>query len=121
MNNKGQVLIIFVIMLPIFLMILALVVDLGLLSIEKRKIRNNTYDAVEYYLNNIDNPEKVEKTTKLLENNLNDIDIKIIDNNEDIVITVTKNYKSLYTIISNDQEIKITYKGIKESKEIIKG
>ena len=74
MNNKGQVLIIFVIMLPIFLMVLALVVDLGLLSIEKRKIDNNAYDAVEYYLKNNDK----EKTIKLLENNLSDINIKLL-------------------------------------------
>jgi len=117
MNNKGQVLVVFVILLPIFLTILTLVIDLGLLSIEKRKISNNTYDAVEYYLNNNDK----EKTVKLLESNLNDVEIKINDNNEYIEINVIKEYKSLYTIISNDQEINITYKGIKNNKEIIKG
>lgn len=117
MNNKGQVLVIFVILLPIFLMILALVIDLGLLSIEKRKISNNTYDAVEYYLEGNDK----EKTIKLLEDNLDDIDIKINETNDYVEIIVTKEYKSLYTIISNDQEVNVTYKGIKETKEIIKG
>ena len=108
-------------MLPIFLMVLALVIDLGLLSIEKRKISNNTYDAVEYYLNNVDDISIKEKTIKLLENNLNDIEIDLIDSTDYIEINVEKEYKSLYTIISNDQKISITYKGIKESKEIIKG
>ena len=117
MNNKGQVLVIFVILLPIFLIILALVIDLGLLSIEKRKINNNTYDAVEYYLESNDR----EKTIKLLKDNLNDIEINISNNDEYIEINVVKEYKSLYTIISNDQEISITYKGMKDSKEIIKG
>jgi len=117
MNNKGQVLIIFVILLPIFLMILALVIDIGLLSIEKRKINNNTYDAVEYYLENKDK----EKTIKLLEDNLSDIDIRINENDSYVEITIIKDYKSLYTIIFNNQEIRITYKGIKETKEIIKG
>lgn len=117
MNNKGQVLVIFVILLPILLMILSLVVDLGLLSIEKRKIDNNTYDAVEYYLES----NNKEKTISLLNDNLNDIEIKINDNDDYIEIIVTKNYKGLYTIISNNQEIKIIYKGIKETKEIIKG
>lgn len=117
MNNKGQVLVIFVILLPILLMILSLVIDLGLLSIEKRKIENNLYDAVEYYLES----NNKEKTISLLNNNLNDIDIKINDNNDYVEIIVTKNYKGLYTIISNNQEIKIIYKGIKETKEIIKG
>lgn len=121
MNNKGQVLIIFVILLPIFLMILATVIDLGLLSIEKRKISNNTYDAVKYYLDNIDNTNIKEKTVKLLKSNLDDIDIEIIETNEYVEISVTKDYKSLYTIISNDQNINITYRGIKTNKEIIKG
>lgn len=117
MNNKGQVLVIFVILLPIFLMILAFIIDIGLLSIEKRRIDNNAYDAVEYYLDNSDK----EKTTKLLEDNLNDIEININDNGDYVEITVIKDYKGLYTIISNDREINITYKGIKETKEIIKG
>lgn len=117
MNNKGQVLVIFVILLPLFLMILAFVIDLGLLSIEKRKISNNVYDAVDFYLDNNDK----EKTKELLESNLKDIDIEIVDNSEYIEIVVSKEYKSLYTIISNNQKINITYKGIKESKKIIKG
>lgn len=121
MNNKGQVLIIFVIMLPILVTVLSFVVDLGLLSIEKRKLNNNTYDAVVYYLNNINNIDIKEKTTKLLEKNLNDVYIKIIENDIDVKITVEKEYKSLYTVISNNQKISITYKGIKENNEIIKG
>ena len=121
MNNKGQVLVIFVIILPIFLMILGLIVDLGLFALEKRKIDNNIYDAVDYYLDNIDNVDIKEKTIKLLENNLDNVDIKIIDENDYIEIIATKNYKSLYTIISNNQEFNIKYKGIKETKEIIKG
>lgn len=121
MNNKGQVLVIFVIVLPIFLTILALVIDLGLFSIEKRKISNNVYDAVECYIKNIDNAEIKEKTTKLLQSNLDDIDIKLTDTNEFIKITVIKEYKGLYTIVSNNQKISITYKGLKQSKKIIKG
>ena len=117
MNNRGQVLVIFVILLPIFLMILALVIDLGLLSIEKRKLSNNTYDAVEYFLESNDK----DKTTKLLENNLNNVEISVNDKDDYVEITVIKEYKSLYNIISNNKEISITYKGIKESKEIIKG
>ena len=112
MNNKGQVLVIFVILLPILLMILGFVVDLGLLSIEKRKISNNTYDAVEYYLESNDK----DKTINLLNDNLDGVDIKINDSEDYVEITVKKNYKGLYK-----EEINITYKGRKETKEIIKG
>ena len=121
MNNKGQVLVIFVVILPILLMILGLIVDLGLFALEKRKIDNNVYDAVDYYLDNIDNENVKINTAKLLESNLDDIKIDIIDENDYIEIIATKDYKSIYTIISNNQNISIKYRGIKEAKEIIKG
>ena len=116
MNNKGQVLVVFVILLPILLLILTFVVDIGLLSIEKRKISNNTYDAVEYYLENLDK----EKTINLLNSNLEDIKIDIIDEDIYVIIYVEKNYKGIFNIIY-DNKIVVKYKGNKETKEIIKG
>lgn len=116
MNNKGQVLVVFVILLPILIIIFTFVVDIGLLSIEKRKISNNTYDAVEYYLENLDK----EKTINLLNSNLEDIKIDIIDEDIYVIISVEKNYKGIFNIIY-DNKIIVTYKGNKETKEIIKG
>lgn len=116
MNSKGQVLVIFVILLPIFLMIFTFIIDLGMLSIEKRKCDNNTYDAVEYYLDSNDK----EKTIKLIENNIEDIKVNIEDSENSVEISVSKEYKGIYNIIY-DNEIKITYIGNKETKKIIKG
>ena len=121
MNNKGQVLVIFIILMPIFLILLTLVVDLGMLYIEKRNISNNLTDAVEYYLEN-KNDINIEQNTKdLLNKNLSDIEIETNNTNEYIEITVTKKHKSIYTYITKDNYIKITYKGFKDSKKIIKG
>lgn len=116
MNNKGQVLVVFVILLPILLLIFTFVVDIGLLSIEKRKISNNTYDAVEYYLENLDK----EKTINLLNSNLEDIKIDIIDEDIYVIISIEKNYKGIFNILY-DNKIVVKYKGNKETKEIIKG
>ena len=116
MNSKGQVLVIFVILLPIFLMIFTFIVDLGMLSIEKRKCDNNTYDAIEYYLDSNDK----EKTIKLIENNIEDVSVDIKDIENSVEISVSKEYKGIYNIIY-DNEIKITYIGNKETKKIIKG
>lgn len=113
MNNKGQVLVIFVVMLPIFLIILALVVDLGLMSLEKRNISNNTIYAVEYYLESNDE----EKTKELLKENIDNIEVIIVDNNSYVEITVRKDYKGLL----RKEDVIVTYKGIKEDKSIIKG
>jgi len=122
MNNKGQSLVVFIIILPILLIILTLVIDFGFMYIEKRNIDNNCYDAVEYYFENMNTGDIDQKVNNLLNENIKNIDeILINDTNDYVEISVTKNRKSIYSIISNDTEIKITYKAIKEDKRIIKG
>lgn len=122
MNNKGQALIIFVIILPILLMTLTLIIDLGFLYIEKRNINNTVCDAVEYYLNNLNDVNVNNKIKVLLNKNIKDIkDIDIKSNDEYVLITVTKDRKSIYSIIMQEHELSITYKGIKLDKKIIKG
>lgn len=122
MNNKGQTLVIFIIILPVLLMIFTLIVDLGFLHIEKRNIDNNVYNSVEYYLDNITEENIENKVNKLLNKNIKDIDeITINETNEYIEIKVSKIRKSLFSVITKDNQINITYKGIKESKKIIKG
>lgn len=122
MNNKGQTLVIFVIILPILLVMLTLVIDLGFMYIEKRNIENNVYDSVKYYLNNINEEDINNKINKLLNKNIKDIDELIINDEESYVeIKLSKNRKSIYSIITNNTEISVNYKGYKESKRIIKG
>ena len=89
------------------------------LSIEKRKVSNNTYDAVKYYLENTRDDNIYNKTKNLLEANLDDIDINIINNSDYVEIEVNKEYKSVYSSILGN--INVKYRGIKSSKEIIKG
>lgn len=122
MNNKGQTLVIFVIVLPILLIMFTLIIDLGFLYIEKRNISNNVYDSVEYYLENIDDEEVKNDVEKLLNKNIKNIeDIKIKENEEYVEIYLTKTRKSLYSIITHDTKISVNYIGYKENKEIIKG
>ena len=116
MNNKGQVLVTFIILLPIFLLVLMFIVDIGLFSIEKRKVSNNTYDALVYYLEYLDE----EKTLELLESNLEDIKVNIKEEDNYINITTSKEYNGIFNVIY-DNEIIVTYKGNKINKEIIKG
>lgn len=51
MNNKGQALVEFVLVLPVFLMILFVIVDFGVIFSSKAKLENEAYDIVEL-LNN---------------------------------------------------------------------
>ena len=53
-NNKGQSLVMFVLIIPIFLLILTLVYDVGNAIYEKDILSNTNYLTIEYGLNNID-------------------------------------------------------------------
>ena len=121
LNNKGQVLVVFVILLPIFLIILTGLVDIGLLNLEVKKLNTNTYDAVEYYLDNYDEEDVLDNTKALLNKNLKDINITINDTDNIVTIKVVKNYKSIYSVISKKESLTSKYIGNKETKKIIKG
>ena len=83
MNNKGQTLILFVILVPIFILLLAFVVDTGLILKEHTKL-NNTIKSVlkTTYEIRLDSDYQ-EKVTNLIDkNNIPTLNLKIevIDN-----------------------------------------
>ena len=121
LNNKGQVLVVFIILLPIFLIILTGLIDICILNLEVKKLNTNTYDAVEYYLDNYEDSSVLNNTKALLNKNLKDIDINISDNEDSVTIKVTKNYKSIYSVISKKEKLTSIYVGNKNTKKIIKG
>ena len=120
MNNKGQVLVVFIILLPIFLLILGFVIDYGMLSIEKKNVDENTYDAVKYYIENIDDIDIEDKVKKILNSNLDNIDINISTNENFVEIIVNKEYEGIYKSLY-DGNIEVKYMGMKDTKEVIKG
>ena len=62
------------------------------------------------------------KVNKLLNKNIKDIDKLIINDEESFIeIKVSKIRKSIYSVITNDTEISVNYRGYKEDKRIIKG
>jgi len=122
MNNIGQALVIFVVILPILLIIFTLIIDLGFLYLEKKNISNNVIDSLEYYLDNITEENKNIKVKKILNENIKNVEnITINDTNNYIEISVFKTRKSIYSIITSSTDINISYKGNKINKKIIKG
>ncbi len=117
MNNKGQVLPIFVILFPIIILIVTYIVDIGLMYTEKRKIENTTYDAINYYFEKQD----TEKTLNILKRNIKngEFNIKVEDNY--IIINVNKKHKGIYSVININKDINVTYKGNLTNRRIIKG
>jgi len=122
MNNKGQALVIFVVILPILLIIFTLIIELGFLYLEKKNISNNVIDSLEYYLDNITEENIDIKVKKILNENIKNVEnITINDTNNYIEISVFKTRKSIYSIITSSTDINISYKGNKINKKIIKG
>lgn len=96
LNNKGQSLVMFIILLPILLLILTLVYDVGNAIYEKDRLSNTNYMVVDYALDNIDSIDEDDLNTLILknDNNLDDISIMIIDNSVDI--SLKKNIKGVF-------------------------
>lgn len=114
LNNKGQVLVCFVIMLPILLLAIALIVNLGIYGLEKRKVSNTVKDTIKYGLNHIDDDNVKDTMRDLIIQNIDDInasDINITTNNSYIKINVTKTEKALFSGFNNNLQIDVTYSG----------
>ena len=86
LNNKGQTLVMFVVLIPIFLFIVTLVYDIGNALYEKEKLSNINYITILYGLQNIDNVD---------ENNLIDIIMSNTDNLSKISVMIEDNFISV--------------------------
>ena len=112
MNNKGQVLPIFVIIFPIIIIFASYLIDIGIMYTEKRKIINITNTAIDYYIDNIDNELAYENTLSILNINIKDATYDVDITSDYITINVKKKHNSIYNIININNEINITRKGI---------
>ncbi len=91
MNNKGQALVEFVLILPIFIIILFTIIDFGIIINTKNTLENDSIDIVEL----IKKDEDIEK-------------IKSLYKNINITITIDNNYKR----ISLEEPVKINTPGL---------
>lgn len=114
MNNKGQTLILFVLILPIIVVLILLVVGFGNLYIEKNKIENTVKKIVYDELKKDDSAEyKRIRINNLLHQNIEDLEnYDLIVNDEYIKITIVKTNKTF------KKDIRISYKGYKINDEI---
>jgi hypothetical protein len=121
-NNKGQSLVMFVLIIPIFLLILTLIYDVGNAIYEKDRLSNTNYLTIEYGLNNIDTVTENDLKNLIEQNtsNLKYIYVTIEDNQ--IEIKMEKDAKSIIGKMFNFNLVKIIshYKGkiINNQKEI---
>lgn len=83
LNNKGQSLILFVIMLPILLLIFVLVIDIGKVIVLKQELDNINNIVLDYGMDNLDKvniEDELIDLVKLNNNEIDEIDIYVKDN-----------------------------------------
>lgn len=81
MNNKGQALVEFVLILPIFIFILFVIVDFGMIINTKSSLENKSIDIVGL----VKNEKSIEEIKKLY----NDIEVNIQTENDYLKVTLS--------------------------------
>lgn len=75
MNSKGQSLISFVLIIPIILMILFMVYDIGNMVLLREKLDNINYITIDYGLDKLEDNDLANKINEMIKKNKDDIDI----------------------------------------------
>lgn len=121
MNNKGQSLVTFILVLPIMLLIFLGLYDIGNMVILKNELRNISYIVLDYGIDNIDSDNVIIDMNALVIKNKSDIDdvsiVKDADGKLHIVLYDSVNTKISF---SNIFKIKVAYVGyMNEDKKVI--
>lgn len=123
LNNKGQSLVLFIVLLPILLLVIVLVVDVGIIMTSKQDLNNINYMMVDYGLSNLGKEsleEEIRKYIILNDSEIDNMNIRVVDN--EVYINMRKTEKSLIAHFFNikDFEIVSEYKGtiINDKKSI---
>lgn len=114
LNNKGQSLVMFIVLIPLLLIVLAMVVDIGNLVNTKIEINSVNKLAISYGIDNIDKDTVSDEVKDIINKNYKDIDdIKIDIKDKRITINLKCYSKSIFGNIIGTQGylIESSYKG----------
>ena len=121
-NNKGQTLVAFILILPIILMVFAVVIDFGMYNIERRHVICNVKYSNKYGLKNIDSDNIKRDMESLLYKNIDNKSIKTLDislDNDSITININVEYKTIFSkLLKFYNEINLSYFGKIENNEV---
>lgn len=122
LNNKGQSLALFIVIIPVLILVGIYVIDIGYLKYNENKLENINYIVVNEALTNIDKVQ-VEDIKKLIEENgIKDINSSIIMGENEISISLEKETKGIFGTLLNKNiyKIKSTCRGnLKDGKVVI--
>ena len=117
MDNKGQSLIFFVLILPIIVLFFVFLIDVTSYELNHNHIKNTIIDNLKVILNN--DEKDTNKIISVIKSNIDDSDVDAIILENEIEIDVSYKYKSFSKkLISNEPTVNYHYCGNYESKEI---
>lgn len=124
MNNKGQSLVLFIILIPVLLILLFMVYDIGNVVLLKEKLDNINYITTYYGLDNIDSLDLENKLKDMITKNKDDIDkIDVNIDNGIIKIKLEDKLDNKISVIKSLINIKVnsSYVGyLENNKKIIR-
>lgn len=105
MNNKGQTLVLFVILIPALIFVFISLYQVGSIKIEEKAIKGSIEEALEYGINNLESESLYINIKEMITSSCSKIaddDIKITIGDNEINIVVSIEYE---TFIINDKVI----------------
>ena len=119
MNRKGQVLVSFLLILPLLLILLVFIVDMGLMKVSVRKVEHVIKEAINYELKSSEISDS--RVNDYIKNNLSDIkDINIVVGTDNLKVSVSVYKKSIFNSLIKNKNYTISksYYGYKENDKI---
>lgn len=95
LNNKGQSLVMFIIIIPIFCLILTLVYDVGSAIYEKNRLSNTSYMVIDYGLDNIDSVNESKLIDIVMKNTKNLSYVSVVVEKNEIEVKLNKDIKGV--------------------------
>ena len=120
LNNKGQSLVLFVIVLPILMLILVLVIDIGKVIVLKQELSNISEIVLDYGLDKIDEDEIEVELKEIVKLNKDDIDkINLYIEDEKIYLELEDKSEGIFSgfVDISIFNIKTSYVGYIENEE----
>lgn len=122
MDRKGQVLVGFLLLLPLLLILFVFVIDIGFMKVEERKLENTVKEAITYGLKQESPEEEVQQQVEtMIRKNIDNIEfLDTAVTNGNIQVHLSTRQKNVFGIILNQRMYKIEkrYQGYLENETI---
>lgn len=110
-NNKGQSLVMFVLLLPIMILIMFMVIDIGKMILLRNELDNINYLAIDYGLDNLDNDNIEDILKDVVYKNRNSIDSNSILIDDEKIKIVLEDKVNLIILKNSNIRVKSSYVG----------